>query len=737
MATVQQVLVKVNGDTKGLSAAAKTAKSDVDNLGESGKSAAGSAESGFSKAKVAVLGFTVAAAAGLAKLGSQIDEQSGALKSFRANMALAGQSTDATNKTLEDLTSFANKTIYSLTDMTTTAGILAASGVKDSTALSKSFGVLAASASDPQQAMKTLSQQATQMAAKPIVAWQDFKLVVEQTPGGMATVANSMGMSLAQLTTAVQSGKVSTEQFFDAVNKAGQNPTLMTLATQPQTISSAWDTFTSTIISNLTSSKQWETVQSSIITGLGSFGSMVETTVIPAVMGMVDWLVQASQSPFVQFVKTTLTTAMTGAQSVFNSFSTVAAGVWSWLNQLPTSPLGGFISTTLIAAMNTAGSVFQDFQSIAASIVDVVTQIVDSPLGGFIQDVLITAFNTAGGIIGGISDMFSTFSDNLNTFTPLLSALGVVLVATMIPAIVGVVAGIWSTVSAIAAQTIALLASPITWVVLAIAAIVAAIVALAMNWDSVSSAIMSALNAVGDFFKSVWDGIVGVWNAVTTWFGGIFTKAKDGIVNAWNSVVGWFKGIWDSITGVFSAVGTWFSDKFSAAVDAIKKVFGAIGDWFQGIWDGITSGLSAFGDAIKGGFESAFNAVVGAVKTVINGVISAINGAIWVINLIPGVDIPEIKKLATGGWVSGEGGRTQDRVPAMLSPTEYVINSRAAATVEETYGSGSMDYLNKYGKLPTLGGGNVTKTANMTYNSYGDQNPDAMAAKLGYMLQSQ
>lgn len=41
--------------------------------------------------------------------------------------------------------------------------------------------------------MKTLSEQATQMAAKPKVQWQDFKLMLEQTPAGISAVAKTMG----------------------------------------------------------------------------------------------------------------------------------------------------------------------------------------------------------------------------------------------------------------------------------------------------------------------------------------------------------------------------------------------------------------------------------------------------------------------------------------------------------------------------------------------------------------
>ena len=45
------------------------------------------------------------------------------------------------------------------------------------------------------------------MAAKPKVQWQDFKLMVEQTPAGIAAVAKTMGKSTQQLIKDVQDGK--------------------------------------------------------------------------------------------------------------------------------------------------------------------------------------------------------------------------------------------------------------------------------------------------------------------------------------------------------------------------------------------------------------------------------------------------------------------------------------------------------------------------------------------------
>ena len=112
-----------------------------------------------------------------------------------------------------ELQDFAEATIYSSSDMASTFAQLEAVGTKNTTKLVKGFGGLAAAAENPTQAMKTLSQQATQMAAKPTVAWEDFKLMLEQTPAGISAVAKQMGKSTQSLIKDVQNGKLATEDF--------------------------------------------------------------------------------------------------------------------------------------------------------------------------------------------------------------------------------------------------------------------------------------------------------------------------------------------------------------------------------------------------------------------------------------------------------------------------------------------------------------------------------------------
>lgn len=188
---------------------------------------------------------------GLSEIVSGLNESSAAWKTFEGNMEMNNHSRKEIVSTKKELQKFAEQTIYSSSDMASTYAQLDAVGTKSTTKLVKGFGGLAAAAENSQQAMKTLSQQATQMAAKPKVQWQDFKLMVEQTPAGIAAVAKTMGKSTQQLIKDVQDGKIKTEDFFDAVAKTGTNKQFTKLATEYKTVGQAMDGLTETASNKL------------------------------------------------------------------------------------------------------------------------------------------------------------------------------------------------------------------------------------------------------------------------------------------------------------------------------------------------------------------------------------------------------------------------------------------------------------------------------------------------------
>lgn len=189
---------------------------------------------------------------GVSGLVSEINSSNAAWKTFESNMGILGKSKKDINGVKKELQSFAEQTIYSSSDMASTYAQLEAVGVKSALGLVKGFGGLAAAAENPTQAMKTLSQQATQMAGKPTVAWADFKLMMEQTPAGIAAVAKSMGMTTSQLVAKIQKGEVATKDFFEAVEKVGTSKGFSDMATQYKTAGQAMGGLQETLSNKLT-----------------------------------------------------------------------------------------------------------------------------------------------------------------------------------------------------------------------------------------------------------------------------------------------------------------------------------------------------------------------------------------------------------------------------------------------------------------------------------------------------
>lgn len=196
-------------------------------------------------------------------------------QTFQGNMNMIGKTPDQIKAVKAELQDFAIKTIYSASDMASTYSQLEAVGIKSADKLTMGFGGLAAAAENPQQAMKTLSQQATQMAAKPMVQWQDFKLMLEQTPAGIAQIAKTMNMSTAELVKNVQDGKIKTQDFFDAVTTTGTNDKFTKMATQFKTVGQAMDGFKESLTNKL--QPTFDKLSQKVISALEKISDYVNT----------------------------------------------------------------------------------------------------------------------------------------------------------------------------------------------------------------------------------------------------------------------------------------------------------------------------------------------------------------------------------------------------------------------------------------------------------------------------
>ena len=170
------------------------------------------------------------------------------------------------------------------------------------------------------------------------------------------------------------------------------------------------------------------------------------------------------------------------------------------------------------------------------------------------------------------------------------------------------------------------------------------------------SALITALPA---YLQMVWDVITGVFSGLVSWYGDLFSQAKDKIIEVFQPIVDWFGEKWQNIKDTFSDVGSWFGDKFREAWNNIKSAFSNFTSFFSGLWDKIKSTFSSLGiklgDAIGGAVKSGINSVLSMIENTINRAIGLINGAIDLINKVtPGDGLGHIStlslpRLAKGG----------------------------------------------------------------------------------------
>lgn len=152
---------------------------------------------------------------------------------------------------------------------------------------------------------------------------------------------------------------------------------------------------------------------------------------------------------------------------------------------------------------------------------------------------------------------------------------------------------------------------------------------------------------------------------------------------------------------------------FMELVKAVPHILGslisAFGTLVSNLWNGI-AGLFAnigtkIGDTVSGAIRGVINGALSLLEGFLNTPIDLINGALDLINKLPGVNVGKIGRLklprmATGGYVDGYGTSTSDSNMAMLSRGEYVVK---ADTVRK-FGVDFMDALND-GQLPQAGSG--------------------------------
>ena len=525
---------------------------------------------------------------GISDVYKGLSETSATWQTFNGNMAYIGKSSGEIAKVRGELTKFAQQTIYSASDMASTYSQLAAVGTKNTTKLVKGFGGLAAASENPQQAMKTLSEQATQMAAKPMVQWQDFRLMLEQTPAGIAAVAKTMGMSTSELIKNVQDGKVKTEDFFNAIAKAGTNANFSKMATQYKTVGQAMDGLKETATNALLPT----------FDKIGSYG-------IKAISGIINYLDGINPQALAQSIGNAVDSVINVLSTVFNFINQNK----DWLGPLAVSVV------TFIGA-------FKGVQAAASGISSLITGFQN--LRAFVQLV--------AGAENSIKAFFALLG--LNPWVVLIAGIAAV-VAGLVwfftqtktgqklwQGFTQFLSNAWQSLVSIAQSVWSAIASAFTTVVEVIKGVWSGITGFFSGlWQGIVSIATTVWNSLVAVITTVWNIITTVIQTDITVISSIIQATLTIIQTVWNT-------IWNAIVTVAQTVWDMVVTIISTAINVVAGIIQAITQAIQGNWSAVWNAIVSITITVWNGIKSVVSAGINGVQSVITSVMNGLKSVI-------------------------------------------------------------------------------------------------------------
>ena len=678
-----KVKIDVDLNEKGATSGIGRLKSALNGL-ESAGTKAGSVFKSVLGANLVSAGISTAIGGisnGIRGMVTELNSSAKAWKTFEGNMSMIGKSKEEIAQAKGVMQDYATKTIYSASDMAQTYSQLAAVGIKETDKLVTGFGGLAAAAENPKQAMKTLSQQATQMAAKPKVAWQDFKLMMEQTPAGMAAIAKEMGMSLDELVKGVQDGKIKTEDFFNAIKKVGNNDSFSKMATEFKTIDQAIDGAKESLANKL--QPAFEKVNKfgiKAISGIADaldkvdFGNFAEK--LGSFLDSID--IDGVVNGIATSIKNVITVAKelwkglndSGAISaVLSAFKNIQKAVTNLVTALANSGAISTFAHALGLIVNVVAKVVSGFAKLIASLPPSVISAIAYSLLGIVGSLKAIKLATKGlDLIKGLNP-FKLFKKNAtesldevtkkarsskSTLSQIFGGFGKLLesagkgIATSAKGIgTGIktaLSGVPSVLTALgtgistAAQGIGTglaiafkglgsaiaMVPPPTWLALggAILMVCAGLALLGTQGDGVAKVFQALGSAVSQVILALGTGL----SAVLVSLGSVIQSVGLAIKSVFEGIGSVIQSVGTAIKSVLEGLGsafTGFGNGVRLALEGVGTVITSVGTAIQSALQGVASIIDSVGNAIKSALEgvgSVIESVGNSIKSVLEGV---------------------------------------------------------------------------------------------------------------------
>lgn len=592
-------------------------------LGNVDKSASKSS-SGFGKfgAAAGAVGGLVSSGIGMAvdaigDLTGDIIEASDSADKFKSTLNFAGLDTGTIDALTASTQTYADQTVYSISDIRNVTAQLAANGVQGFDKLAEAAGNLNAVAGGNAETFSSVGMVLTQTAGAGKLTTENWNQLADAIPGASGKLQEAMlknGAYTGNFRDAMEKGEISADEFNQAIMDLGMTDAAKEAATSTSTIEGAMGNLEASVVGvGTTILAQFKgpltsgiSMLAQGISGLsGVFTGLVQT--IGPILSQIGTTFQTAFQPVVEIVQSQLLPALQPLMSALQN-------------------LGNAIMPIITAAIQTIAPVLSTLVSNIGQTMSViataVTPVINN-IAALIQAVLPaiqSAFQICGTYIQSVINAVFPFIQTVVT-----SVMNVInaIISTVLAAINGDWSGVWEGIQNIVSSV----------------------------WNGIQSIVSGAINAVSGVISSVLSGISGIFSSV------------------WNGIKGAVSSAWSGITSAVSSGVSSMMNFITSIPSRIMGVFSGAGSWLLSAGKNIIQGLI-------NGIKNAIGGAISAVKDAVGGIIDGAKSLLGIASPSKVFD-REIGRMIPAGL--GRGVSENER--AATRPVEDMVNSLLPSSI--------------------------------------------------------
>lgn len=601
----------------------ESARQADESLSDVDKSASKSS-SGFGKfgAVAGAVGGLVSSGIGMAvdaigDLTGDIIEASDSADKFKSTLNFAGLDTGTIDALTASTQTYADQTVYSISDIRNVTAQLAANGVQGFDKLAEAAGNLNAVAGGNAETFSSVGMVLTQTAGAGKLTTENWNQLADAIPGASGKLQEAMlknGAYTGTFRDAMEKGEISADEFNQAIMDLGMTDAAKEAATSTSTIEGAMGNLEASVVGvGTTILDQFKgpltsgiSMLAQGISGLsGVFTGLVQT--IGPILSQIGTTFQTAFQPVVEIVQSQLLPALQPLMSALQN-------------------LGNAIMPIITAAIQTIAPVLSTLVSNIGQTMSViataVTPVINN-IASLIQAVLPaiqSAFQIWGTYIQGVINAVFPFIQTIVT-----SVMNVVnaIISTVLAAINGDWSVVWEGIQNIVSSV----------------------------WNGIQSIVSGAINAVSGVISSVLSGISGIFSSV------------------WNGIKGAVSSAWSGITSAVSSGVSSMMNFITSIPSRIMGVFSGAGSWLLSAGENIIQGLI-------NGIKNAIGGAISAVKDAVGGIIDGAKSLLGIASPSKVFD-REIGRMIPAGL--GRGVSENER--AATRPVEDMVDSLLPSSI--------------------------------------------------------